>query len=172
MRVEETSGDAADGRPEATPGRAVSRRERARRETSAGGIVMRCTDDGPRFLLILDGYGNWGFPKGHIDEGEIPDVAARREILEETNLGDLILRAPLGMIDWYFRFEGRLVHKYCHYYLFESMEGCPAPQREEGISDCRWFALDEAIKTISYDNARTMLRSAARLVPQFCPPAG
>ena len=146
----------------------VTRRERAKRETSAGGVVFRCDDHGLRFLLILDGYGNWGFPKGHIDEGEIPDIAARREILEETGLGDLILRAPLGMIDWYFRFEGRLVHKYCHYYLFESSEGSPSPQAEEGITACRWYALDEALQTISYDNARVVLRSAARLVPQFC----
>jgi 8-oxo-dGTP pyrophosphatase MutT (NUDIX family) len=168
MRVEETAGGGDDGRQTGAPGRSVPRRARAKRETSAGGIVLRCTDDGPRFLLILDGYGNWGFPKGHIDEGEIPDVAARREILEETNLGDLILRAPLGMIDWYFRFKGRLIHKYCHYYLFESAEGCPEPQVEEGITACRWFSLDEAIETISYDNAKAMLRSAARLVPQFC----
>lgn len=168
MRVEETPGSDDAGRPANAPGSAISRRERARRETSAGGVVVRCTEDGPRFLLILDGYGNWGFPKGHIDEGEIPDVAARREILEETGLGELILRAPLGMIDWYFRFKGRLIHKYCHYYLFESAEGCPSPQVEEGITACRWFTVDEAIETISYDNARAMLRSAARLVPQFC----
>ena len=81
------------------------------RETSAGGVIFRCEDDGPHFLLILDGYKNWGFPKGHIDAGESPDAAARREIEEETGLKDLVLRAPLGMIDWYFRQGDRLVHK-------------------------------------------------------------
>lgn len=147
---------------------AMTTRERAKRETSAGGVLVRCTMEGPRFLLILDGYGNWGFPKGHIDEGELPDVAARREIREETNLESLILRSPLGMIDWYFRFRGRLIHKYCHYFLFESPEGCASPQGEEGIRECRWFAEQEALETISYDNARAILRTAVRLVPQFC----
>ena len=131
-------------------------------------MLVRCTPDGPRYLLILDGYGNWGFPKGHIDEGELPDVAARREIREETNLENLILRSPLGMIDWYFRFRGRLIHKYCHYFLFESPEGCPEPLGEEGIRDCRWYSEQEALETISYDNARAILRTAVRLVPQFC----
>ena len=142
--------------------------QRAVRETSAGGVIFRCKDDGPHFLLILDGYKNWGFPKGHIDPGESPDVAARREIEEETGLGNLILRAPLGMIDWYFRQHDQLIHKYCHYYLFESEEGTPRPQDEEGITACEWYPQSQAVKTISYDNARTVLRSATLVVPQFC----
>jgi 8-oxo-dGTP pyrophosphatase MutT (NUDIX family) len=129
---------------------------------------VRCADDGPRFLLILDGYHNWGFPKGHIDEGEAPDIAARREIKEETGLDDLILRAPLGMIDWFFRLKGQLIHKYCHYYLFESRTGEVVPQGDEGILACEWFGAREVVKTVSYDNARVILRTAIQLVPQFC----
>jgi 8-oxo-dGTP pyrophosphatase MutT (NUDIX family) len=147
----------------------VAAHERAERETSAGGVVFRCTDDGPRYLLILDGYGNWGFPKGHLDGRESPEEAARREILEEAALGELVLRAPLGMIDWYFRLHGRLIHKYCHYFLFESPAGDPVPQDEEGITACTWYSRADALKTISYDNARSVLRSAAQLVPQYCP---
>jgi len=143
---------------------------RARRETSAGGVVVRCTGDGPRYLLILDGHRNWGFPKGHIDEGESPDIAARREIEEETGLSDLILRAPLGMVDWFFRHEGRLIHKFCHYYLFESKSGAPTPQPDEGITACEWYAKREAVRAIAYDNARGLLRSAALVVPRFCGP--
>ena len=146
----------------------MSGSSRAVRETSAGGVIFRCEDDGPHYLLILDGYKNWGFPKGHIDPGESPDVAARREIEEETGLGNLILRAPLGMIDWYFRQGDQLIHKYCHYYLFESEEGTPRPQDEEGITACQWYPQSQAVKTISYGNARTVLRSAMLVVPQFC----
>jgi 8-oxo-dGTP pyrophosphatase MutT (NUDIX family) len=134
-------------------------------------VVFRCTSDGPRYLLIRDGYANWGFPKGHIDEGESPDVAARREIREETGLDPLILRAPLGMIDWYFRHDGRLIHKYCHYYLFESKAGEPVPQAEEGIAACEWCDERAALSTVSYDNARAILRTAVQLAPGFCAPA-
>jgi 8-oxo-dGTP pyrophosphatase MutT (NUDIX family) len=144
-------------------------RSRAKRETSAGGVVFRCADDGPRYLLILDSYKNWGFPKGHIDEGESPDETAQREIGEETGLTDLTLRAPLGMIDWYFRFRGRLIHKYCHFYLFESEEGDPTPQLQEGITACKWFTREEALETISYDNARAVLRQASQVAPPVCP---
>src|SRR5260370_1263792 len=58
---------------------------RAQRETSAGGVVFRRGPDGQvRFLLIRDSYKNWGFPKGHLEPGEPPADAARREVTEEA----------------------------------------------------------------------------------------
>lgn len=137
----------------------------ARRETSAGGVVFRRSADGQvRYLLIRDSYRNWGFPKGHLEPGEPPAEAARREVAEETGLDDLFLHGPIQVIDWYFRFRGRTVHKHCHFFLFESRQGEPAPQAEEGISDCAWHPLEEALTTISYDNARGVLQRGAEMV--------
>lgn len=148
--------------------RLMARRSRIKRETSAGGVVFRCTDEGPRYLLILDSYANWGFPKGHIDGNESASDAARREIQEETALEGLMLHAPLGVIDWYFRFRGQLIHKYCHFFLFESSDGVASPQEDEGISACAWYPFDQAQATISYDNARAILDKAAQTAPQLC----
>ncbi len=140
-------------------------RRRAQRETSAGGVVFRRGADGQnRFLLIRDSYKNWGFPKGHLESREPPADAARREVGEETGLDDLVLHGPIRVIDWYFRFRGRTIHKYCHFFLFESKRGDPAPQAEEGISDCAWHPLGEALETISYANARDVLKRAAEMV--------
>ena len=141
------------------------RQPRAERETSAGGVLFRRGEDGStRFLLIRDSYRNWGFPKGHLEQGEAPEVAARREVAEETGLEDLTLHGPIQVIDWYFRFRGKTIHKYCHFFLFESRDGEPVPQVEEGITDCTWSALEEARDTISYDNARGVLERAAEMV--------
>ena len=141
------------------------RLRRAQRETSAGGVVFRRDPRGtPVFLLIRDAYRNWGFPKGHLEPGEPPAVAARREVAEETGLEYLVLHGPIRVIDWYFRFRGKTIHKYCHFFLFESKRGDPVPQREEGITDCAWFDLEGARRTISYDNARTVLEQAAAMV--------
>lgn len=141
------------------------RQRRAQRETSAGGVVFRRWPEGePRFLLIRDSYQNWGFPKGHLEVGEPPAHAARREVAEETGLEDLALHGPIRVIDWYFRFRGKTIHKYCHFFLFESRHGDPVPQAEEGITDCAWYPLAEACRTISYDNARSVLEQAAAMV--------
>jgi 8-oxo-dGTP pyrophosphatase MutT (NUDIX family) len=141
------------------------RAQRAQQETSAGGVVFRRGADGePRYLLIRDSYRNWGFPKGHLEPAEPPADAARREVAEETGLQDLVLHGPIQVIDWYFRFRGRTIHKFCHFFLFESRSGEPVPQAEEGITACVWLMIDEAGEAISYDNARGVLRRAAEMV--------
>ena len=133
-------------------------------EVSAGGIIFRLTDRGTRYLLIKDSYDNWGFPKGHIENGETPAAAAARETAEETGLSGLELRGPIRVIDWHFRFRGRHIHKYCHFFLFESPSGEPCPQVEEGITDFRWEVLDQALEALSYDNARGVLKRAGEMV--------
>jgi 8-oxo-dGTP pyrophosphatase MutT (NUDIX family) len=144
-------------------------RSRARQERSAGGVVFRVapgSQGSPRalFLLIRDSYRNWGFPKGHVEKGEPPEQAALREVAEETGLAELSLRGEIDTIDWYFRFRGRLIHKFCHFYLIESAGEETCPQREEGITACRWLPLEEALEMISYANARDVLRRAAELM--------
>jgi len=139
-------------------------RSRAREETSAGGVVYRVVRGRPLFLLIRDSYRNWGFPKGHLEPGEAPEATALREVQEETGLRGLVVRGPVDTIDWYFRFRGRLVHKVCHFYLFESRTARTAPQRDEGITACRWLPLEEAVERISYANARMVLERAAAML--------
>lgn len=138
--------------------------ERVREEISAGGVVVRLDDGRPLYLLIRDSYRNWGFPKGHLEPGETADAAAVREVAEETGLEGLRLRGEIETIDWYFRFRGRLIHKVCHFYLMETDRTTTSPQRDEGITACRWEPFERASTLVSYENARAVLRRAHELV--------
>ncbi len=139
-------------------------KRKAVREVSAGGIVFRRSPEGiVRFLLIRDSYGNWGFPKGHLEADETPAEAALRETREETGLEQLTVQGPIRIIDWYFRFRGKFIHKYCHFFLVESPAGDPLPQQDEGITECTWCTYEEAVQTLSYDNARGVLRRAGEM---------
>jgi 8-oxo-dGTP pyrophosphatase MutT (NUDIX family) len=149
--------------PRAPRGRRRGRNaRRARVETSSGGVVFRRGGEALDFLLIRDPYNNWGLPKGHIEGGETPAEAAVREVAEETGLLDLAVVTQLPTIDWFFRDRGRLVHKFCHFFLVESASGDPQPQLTEGITACVWHSADLAIDTVSYSNARDVMRAAAR----------
>lgn len=141
------------------------KRAHAKEETSAGGVVYRVVDGSPLYLLIRDSYRNWGFPKGHVEKGELPDGAALREVSEETGLSDLAVRGLIETIDWHFRFRGKLIHKICHFYLMETAESTTSPQRTEGITACRWLPFGAAEELISYANARDVLRKARTLLP-------
>ena len=154
MRRGDKSG--ADGK---LPGKR-RRKRRTRVEKSSGGVVFRKNGDGLEFLLIRDPYENWGLPKGHIEQEESPVAAAMREVTEETGLLELLVVFELPTIDWYYRDRGRLIHKFCHFYLMESAAGEPVPQLDEGITECIWCSFEGAMQTVTYDNARQVLRAA------------
>ncbi len=140
----------------------MSARRAVQEEKSAGGVVVRVQDGIHYVLLIRDPYQNWGLPKGHLEEGEDAPTAAIREVREETGLVLLELGPELGSIDWYFRQEELLVHKYCSFFLMRSEGGETIPEIAEGITECKWLPVEEAMTRVTYENAREMIRAAVR----------
>ncbi|TFG01813.1 MAG: NUDIX domain-containing protein [Promethearchaeota archaeon] len=61
---------------------------------SAGGVVQK--DDTDEVILVNSKGIKWTCPKGHIEKGEDPLKAARREIYEEAGVNDLELVKYLG----------------------------------------------------------------------------
>ena len=147
----------------------------AKIELSAGGVIFRRPADGePEVLLIKDGYGNWGWPKGHVEAGESLEVAALRECSEETGLTRLKVREWVGATDWYFRAGDTLIHKFCDYFLVEADPAeLTLPQQAEGIQACRWLPPEDAAALLTYTNARQVLAGAQqRLAPAPAPSPG
>lgn len=62
----------------------------------SAGVVVADRLPAPRRYLLLRAYRNWGFPKGLVEAGETPFVAAQRETREETGLA--YLSFPCGEI--------------------------------------------------------------------------
>lgn len=127
-------------------------------------MVVRRTGEGHRVLIIRDPYGQWGLPKGHVEEGEEPPDAAIREVREETGLETVELGPAIDTIDWYFRSDETLIHKYCTFYLMHSPRGEAVPEVEEGITECVWLPLDPAVERVSYADTREVVREAVRMV--------
>jgi 8-oxo-dGTP pyrophosphatase MutT (NUDIX family) len=57
----------------------------------AAGIILFSDLEGERRFLLLRNarHGTWAFPKGHLEAGEEPLEAARRETQEETGIAGL-----------------------------------------------------------------------------------
>lgn len=59
-------------------------------------------------MIFMDRRGEYGLPGGHIDEGELPDDAMRRELAEETGVQDY----KLHRADFFMHEEGKLILGY------------------------------------------------------------
>ena len=112
---------------------------------SAGVVVVRRTADGWLFLM-LRAYRNWDFPKGLVESGEDPLMAARREVQEETLIEDL-------HFDWgstYVETAPYNRNKVARYYLARTpIEAVSLPVRPElgrpEHHEARWMSRDEAL---------------------------
>ncbi len=68
--------------------------------THAGAVVFRQRNDQVLYLVVSSSDElNWVLPKGHIDPGETPEIAALRELEEEAGIvGEIV--APLSTRDF------------------------------------------------------------------------
>jgi 8-oxo-dGTP pyrophosphatase MutT (NUDIX family) len=152
-----------------TPAKRAARRPTPRsvEETSAGGFVLDRSALQPQAALIArrDRRGQlvWSLPKGHIEEGETPETAAIREVLEETGITGRIL-ASLGTIDFWFMADTYRVHKTVHHYVLEAQDRVLSDADPE-VVEVAWVPLDEVAARLRYaDERRLVERVQAVLV--------
>ncbi|HJY76802.1 MAG TPA: NUDIX domain-containing protein [Burkholderiales bacterium] len=128
-----------------------------RRPTHAGGVVVKLTAGGPRYLLVeaSGGRGRWVFPKGRVEKGETADAAARREVSEEAGVRARAIRR-LRSVE-----RKRGGERIAIAYFLMACTGRTTPLERRRI---RWFALDEALEALRLEKSRRVLRSADRLV--------
>ncbi len=125
-------------------------------------MILR-TADGVQVLLIADHYGNWTLPKGHLEAGETPVMAAIREIAEETGCTNTTVLAPLGRVSYPIERGGQRCEKVVYYFLVEASCATLVPQKSE-ITAAAWFKPSEALAANFYANNRPVLERALQLL--------
>lgn len=140
------------------------------KEVSAGAVVFRKENKSILFLLIYSRRNKiWGFPKGHIEQGENEKSTALREIKEETGLEDLKFIDSFREEDIYEAmsnrepFKGQTIEKHSIYFLYEAENKNVTVDSHE-IADYRWLKVDYAESFLQFDSMKQVLKKASNFL--------
>ena len=129
------------------------------REVSAGAIIYLVEDHSLRYLLLHYEAGHWDFPKGNIEEGESEIDTVRREVKEETGIGNIsIMDGFRRKIRYFYRRQRKTVLKEVIFYLARSYTDKIHLSYEH--IGYKWLTYNEALGILTFKNSRILLRTA------------
>ena len=131
-----------------------------RQAPAAGGVVIIDNQ-----FVAIERNGIPDLPKGHIEKGEGPEIAALREVEEETGITNLEIIKELPATWHCYLLDNQWTIKKTSWYLMKTDSGMKnIPQTEEGIS--KVYLVD---KQGVNDFAKNTFASLKTLVPFIIP---
>lgn len=126
---------------------------------AAGGIVLNQFNE----ILFIYRRGFWDLPKGKIDPGETTEVAAVREVIEETGIKRVSITQHIDCTYHIFRTakNGYRFLKTTDWFAMSTQKQKPVIQREEDIEEALWMTPElflEKCKPI-YNNIRDIIQT-------------
>ncbi|MCI0425080.1 MAG: NUDIX hydrolase [Actinobacteria bacterium] len=121
---------------------------------AAGGLVMRKTGKGRIRVLAVHrpAYDDWSLPKGKIEDGEGPETAALREVLEETGYSCRIV-APLATTRH--TIAGGV--KEVVWFAMRPLPASPGFVPNDEIDQIAWLGPKKARRALVYENERELI---------------
>jgi 8-oxo-dGTP pyrophosphatase MutT (NUDIX family) len=127
-------------------------------EVSAGVILFNENKD-VKFLLLNYPSKHWDFIKGKMEKGETPHQTALRETKEETGISDVeFIDGFEEEIEYYFRADNQDIHKKVIFFFGKTKTTDIILSHEH--LDFIWLDFDNALKKITYNNAKDLLRKS------------
>ena len=129
---------------------------------AAGGIVLSKN----KILLVKNKKGDsssdgkpwWGYPKGHLEEGEKPSEAAVREVFEETGFEVKIVNTkPVAESRYEIERNGELLQKTVWFYEMEVVEPFKNEPDDE-IEEIALVGFDGALNLLTHEEDRKILK--------------
>ena len=123
---------------------------------AAGGLVERVDNK----LLFIFRNNKWDLPKGGVEKKELIIDAARREVIEETGVADIIVQNQLSETYHIFKKGKRFRLKKTYWFkMSTTFMGKTNPQVEEGIERTEWVPKDKIqdILNDAFENIRMIV---------------
>lgn len=111
------------------------------------------------YLLLRYASGHWGYVKGRVEANEEPQDTARRELKEETGISTVFfVKGFLESEEYFYKKEGKTVHKKVDYFLGETQETEVTLSKEH--KDFKWLSYQEAMNRLTFAAGKELLRKA------------
>ena len=125
-----------------------------KKEKSCGAVIF----DHDKVLLIKQSNDDWGFPKGHVEGDETEMETSIREVKEETNIDIEVFIDKKYTISYEI---SESILKEVVYFVAKPLTNELLIQPNE-ILDAKWLDFNSAIKTITHDRVRNVLKSSIK----------
>lgn len=125
---------------------------------SCGFIAYKELQDVRLYLVILNSSGEYGFPKGHMEENETEYETAIRELKEETNLEVQIIEGFRHQIEYKFP-DKTNVMKQSVYFLGKCIRNDIVRQESE-ILEAMFVTIETALELLSFEDTKRILKEA------------
>ena len=122
----------------------------------SAGIILFNKD---QYLLLRYKSGHWGYVKGNVETNEETEDTARRELKEETGIATVFfVKGFQEKEDYFYKKEGKTVHKEVLYLLGETQETQVTLSKEH--KDYKWLSYQEAMNRLTFGQGKELLRKA------------
>jgi len=123
------------------------------------GFIAYKVELGIRYYLIIKStFGDVGFPKGHMEEGEDELTTAKRELKEETNISVLVIDGFRRQIEFPLPKQKNSI-KQTVYYLGRCTSDEIVCQECE-VQEAYFLPLEEATKALTFEQTKQILLEA------------
>jgi bis(5'-nucleosidyl)-tetraphosphatase len=128
------------------------------KEKSCGAVIFTRDNEDLKFVLVKNLEGNYGFPKGHVEENETEQQTALREIKEEVGL-DVEIIDGFKTFDVYLTGRDRKIVKTVIYFL-ATYSNQPITAQKEEIASVILLPFKQALRALKFKGAKKVLSEA------------
>lgn len=127
-------------------------------EKACGAVVEK---DG-KILVVYQNNGFWGFPKGHMEEGELETVTAIREVYEET--GVICEINEQNRFEFSYNIKEQKIHKVVVLFTARVLDDRGFKKQDSEIAELRWVEKEIVEDLLTFDEWKDVWRKIEKVL--------
>lgn len=127
-------------------------------EKACGAVIEK---DG-KILVVFQNNGFWGFPKGHMEEGESEAVTAIREVFEET--GVICELNEKNRFEFSYNIKDQKIHKVVILFTARVLDDSRFKKQDSEIADLRWVDKEIVEDLLTFDDWKAVWRKIKNVI--------